>query len=82
MSEKELLELLIAVVQSNTEAMNQSAAASEKMSIEVRGLRRIIGGAQEKIGGEIGPIIDRMKETQQKLSHEREEVRRAGSSST
>ncbi len=66
--ERELLAMLVMVVESNTKA-------SEKMSGEVRALRRIIAGAQEKIGGEIGPAIDRMKKTQRLLNEEREAVR-------
>ncbi len=73
--ERELLAMLVMVVESNTKAMEKAAEASEKMSSEVRALRRIIAGAQEKIGGEIGPQIDRMKETQRLLNEEREAVR-------
>lgn len=75
--ERELLTMLVGVVESNTKAMTKAADASEKMSTEVRALRRIIAGAQEKIGGEIGPQIDRMKETQRLLNEEREAVRKA-----
>ena len=90
MSEKELLAMLVVVIESNTKAMEKAAEASEKMSTEVRGLRRIIAGAQEKIGGEIGARIDQMKETQRLLNEEREaarvaargEVDRAASSTT
>lgn len=70
--ERKLLAMLVMVVESNTKA-------SEKMSSEVRALRRIIAGAQEKIGGEMGRAIDRLKRTQRALDEEREEVRRAGS---
>jgi hypothetical protein len=76
-SERELLTMLIGVVESNTKAMEKNAGASEKMATEVRGLRRIIAGAQEKIGGEIGARIDHMKETQRLLNLERDAARDA-----
>ncbi len=75
--ERELLAMLVMVVESNTKAMEKTAEASAKMSAEVRALRRIIAGAQEKIGGEMGKRIDRMKETQRLLNEEREAVRKA-----
>ena len=74
-SDRELLTMLVGVVESNTKAMEKAAEASGKMSAEVRALRRIIAGAQEKIGGEIGARIDQMKETQRLLNEEREAAR-------
>ena len=74
-NERELLTMLVGVVESNTKAMEKASKASEKMSTEVRALRRIIAGAQEKIGGEIAPAIDRLKRTQSALNEERETVR-------
>lgn len=82
MKEKSLIDLLVTVIESNTKAMEKSAEAAGQMASEVRGLRGVITGAQRKIGGELGPALDRVKELQQKLHMEREEVRRAGSSTT
>jgi hypothetical protein len=68
--EKEIAEMLAGVIERNTTAMEKAADASEKMSIEVRGLRRIIAGAQEKIGGELGAVIKRSKESARILHEE------------
>ena len=76
--EKELAEMLAGVIERNTNAMKKAAEASEKMSIEVRGLRRIIAGAQQKIGGEVGAVIERSKATQEKIGAELRAIREAG----
>ena len=57
--EKELMEMLAGVIERNTSAMEKMAKVTEeagkssaRMATEVCGLRRIIAGAQEKIGEE------------------------------
>ncbi len=75
--ERELLAALVSVVEANTTAMTKAAEASQKMASEVRQLRGVITATQRKIGGEIGPAIDRMKETQRALNEEREAAREA-----
>lgn len=57
----ELIEMLKGVIEANTEAMKESATASNKMANEVTGLRRTIQAAQQKIGGELGPVVERQK---------------------
>ena len=81
-----LFEIVTGALERNTttmekvaEAVQADADASNKMAIEVKGLRKIIGGAQQKIGGEMGAVIDKSKETLAKLHAEREEVRNAAS---
>lgn len=71
----ELLDMLKGVIERNTEALNKSAEASTKMATEVTGLRRTIQAAQHKIGGELGPMIDRQKENEKKLKEEIDRVR-------
>ncbi len=78
MSEKELLAMLVTVVEANTEAMKESAKASDNMAEQVRGLRTVITGAQRKIGGEIGTMIDRQKESLKKLDEEVAAARESG----
>ena len=73
--EKELAEMLAGVIERNTSAMEHSAKASEKMAEEVLHLRATIQGAQQKIGGELGAVIDRSKVTHQKMEAELELVR-------
>lgn len=70
MSEEKVLELLVKVIESNTEAMKENAKASEKMADQVKGLRTVITATQRKIGGEIGPLIERQKKTAEKLDQE------------
>lgn len=68
--EQELIEKLLGVIEANTQAMKESAAANNKMANEVVGLRRTIQAAQHKIGGELGPIIDRGKQAADALAGE------------
>ena len=66
--EKELMEMLAGVIERNTSAMekiakvtDEAGKSSARMASEVAGLRRIIAGAQQKIGEELGTVIDRQK---------------------
>lgn len=77
--DRDLITMLIQVVEANTKAMEKAAEASEKMATEVRGLRATIQGAQRKIGEQIGPALDGVKATQKSLNEELGRVRRAGS---
>lgn len=70
MSDAELLAMLVTVVEANTKAMEKNAAASDKMAEQVKGLRTVITATQRKIGGEIGPLIERQKKTVEKLDQE------------
>ena len=72
---EELIEMLKGVIESNTKAMEKSAEASEKMSAEVRGLRATIQGAQRKIGGELGPVIERGKKAAADMEAETRKIR-------
>lgn len=81
-----LFEIVTKTLERNTEAMEKvavavqaDATASDKMSIEVKGLRKIIAGAQQKIGGELGSVIEKSKRTLGKLEDERREVADAAS---
>jgi hypothetical protein len=97
-TDRELIMLLLGVIESNTKAMEEvaiavqadaaafdkvaeviamDAAATEKMSIEVKGMRKTIALAQQRVGGELGAVIEKSKETLVELNLEREEVRRA-----
>lgn len=89
MNETDLIQVLIGVVEANTKAMDKVAVAvqadadaSNKMAEQVKGLRGVITGAQRKIGGEMGAVIEKSKQTLAKLEAEREEVRDAASSTT
>jgi hypothetical protein len=80
--EKEIAEMLAGVIERNTSAMEKMAKvtdeagkASSRMASEVSGLRRIIAGAQQKIGGEIGAVIDRSKVTHEKMEAELRAIR-------
>jgi len=80
----DLLAALMNVVKSNTEAIAKVAAAVEKsaetssaLASEMVALRSTIAGAQKKIGGEIGPMIDRVKQTHSALETERRELMNA-----
>ncbi len=82
--EKELMEMLAGVIERNTSAMekmskvtDEAAAASSRMASEVSGLRRIIAGAQQKIGEELGSVIDRQKKNAATLADEDERVKAA-----
>lgn len=75
--DRDLIKMLVVVIESNTKAMEKAAEASGKMSTEVRGLRATIQGAQKKIGQQIGPALDGVKLTQKILNEEVEAVRRA-----
>ena len=71
MSETEaLISALTGVIERNTEAMQKNAEANHKMAEEVRHLRATIQGAQRKIGGELGPVIDQSKEAHAALARE------------
>jgi len=81
---EELLTVLIGLVRSNTEAIANVAVAVEKsvetnhrLGTEMVALRSIIAGAQKKIGGEIGPMVDKMKQTHAAMEAERGELRNA-----
>jgi hypothetical protein len=63
------------VIEKNTAAMEKSAEASEKMASEVRGLRATIQGAQRKIAGELGPVIERGKKAVDDLDAEVRKIR-------
>lgn len=78
MMDKELLELLTGVIERNTEAMKASAEASTTMATEVTGLRRTIQAAQHKIGGELGPMIERQKKAEKELGERLAEARKLG----
>ena len=72
---EELIEMLKGVIESNTKAMEKSAAASDKMADQVKGLRATIQGAQQKIGGEIGSVIERGKKNADALDAEVRKIR-------
>ena len=86
--EKELMEMLAGVIERNTSAMEKMSKATEeagkasgRMATEVCGLRRIIAGAQQKIGTELGTVIDRQKANAATLADEamaERESRRSG----
>lgn len=80
--DKELLEMLTGVIDRNTTAMekiakvtDEAAKASGKMAREVEGLRRIIAGAQQKIGVELGAVIDRSKAARKTRDAELQKIR-------
>lgn len=73
---EELIGMLKDVIESNTKAMEKSAEASEKMAEQVKSLRATIQGAQRKIGGELGPVIDRGKKAADELDAEVRKIRR------
>ena len=77
-----LFEIVTKALERNTEVMDKVATAvqndadaSFKMAVEVKGLRKTVSLAQQKVGGELGAVIDESKRTIGKLNAEREEVR-------
>lgn len=87
--ETKLIEMLAGVIQANTAAMEKVAVAvqadadaSFKMAVEVKGLRKTVGLAQQKVGVEMGAVIEKQKLTLGKLQAEREEVADARSQTT
>jgi hypothetical protein len=92
MNDTQILELFRIVTQAlerNTEALGkieavikEDADATHKMSVEVKGMRKTIALAQQKVGVELGGVINESKRTLGKLNAEREEVRDAGSQAT
>ncbi len=89
MEDTQVLELFRIVTQAlerNTEALGKietviaaDADATLKMSIEVKGMRKTIALAQQRVGVELGSVIEKSKETLGKLEAERTEVAHAGS---
>jgi len=84
MNDDTVIATLMELVKANTQAINtmskavnENAGASATMASEMVHLRATIAGAQRKIGGEIGPMIDKVKETQAALEAERGELRDA-----
>ena len=82
--DKEVMEMLAGVIERNTSSMekmakvtDEAAKASAEMAREVKGLRRIIAGAQQQIGGEIGTMIDRQKANAAAVAAEDRAVREA-----
>jgi len=81
MSDETVIAALMELVKANTaaintmsQAVNENASASATMASEMVHLRATIAGAQRKIGGEIGPMIDKMKETQAAIQAEKGEL--------
>jgi len=84
MSNDALIRELMGVIERNTvvigevvKAVMDDAAASERMATEVRGLRSVITATQKKIGGELGPLVDRAKSAAAVLHHEAAEAVKA-----
>jgi len=92
MEDTQVLELFRIVTQAlerNTEALGkieaviaEDADATRKMSVEVKGMRKTIALAQQRVGVELGGVIEKSKRTLGKLEDERREVANAGSSTT
>ncbi len=59
-------------------AVEKSAETHETLSKGMNRMTATIQAAQQKIGGEIGPAIDRMKAAEKALAVERREVIEAG----
>ena len=84
MSDRELIEMLAAVIERNTGAMERVTSAVEnnakmiaenaeknrELAANMRHLTGTIRGAQEKIGGEIGSVIEKQKATSKALVEE------------
>ena len=78
MSEQKVIDALKGVIEANTAAMKDNARASEKMAEQVKGLQATIQGAQRKIGGELGTVIERQKKAAKDLEDEVAKVRESG----
>ena len=84
-ADRELMEMLIGTIERNTSALEGVKTAiksneekNNRLADGMDQMASVITGAQRKIGGEIGPIIDRMQDTQQKLEEERRALIDAG----
>jgi hypothetical protein len=78
---EELIKDLKAVLERNTAALEKVADAvtdgarmHEHLAGRMDKMVSVIAGAQRKVGGELGPLIDRVKDTQAALEKERREV--------
>ena len=83
---RELFDMVTGALERNTSALESVAKAvtsnEEKNATLAAGMNKMVGvitAAQRKIGGEIGPMIDRAKASHAALEHERREVADAGS---
>jgi len=84
MNDQNLIRTLMDVIKSNTAAMENVAKAiesnnakNEKLTGGMDRMTATIAGAQRKIGGELGPIIDGQKASAKKLHDEAEAAVRA-----
>ncbi len=85
----ELFRIVTQAMERNTKAMEAVAVAVQndadatfKMSIEVKGMRKTIALAQQRVGVELGGVIEKSKQTLGKLEAERREVADAAGSTT
>lgn len=85
----ELFRIVTQAIERNSVALEQigtviasDADATLKMSIEVKGMRKTIALAQQRVGIEAGRVIEQSKVTLGKLEAERREVADAAGSTT
>jgi DNA-directed RNA polymerase len=77
MADDELLEMLIGLVQKNTEALEgvkdaikDNAEKNKELRGEMTKMVKVITGAQRQVGDKLGPIIDRSKNAADALDRE------------
>jgi hypothetical protein len=75
MAQDELIAMLAGIIEANTEAMKSVKTSNDSLAESVAGLRRTIQGAQTKIGGELGAVIDKGKNAAAALAREVDAVR-------
>lgn len=85
----ELFRIVTQAVERNTEALGKieaviatDADATHKMSVEVKGMRKTIALAQQRVGVEMGAVIEKSKKTLGELDAERKEILDAAANPT
>jgi hypothetical protein len=81
--EKELIEMLAGVLERNTSALENVAKAiagneakNERLADGMHKMVATIAGAQRKVGGELGAVIERGKKLEKDLKAEVDKARR------
>lgn len=69
------LEKIASAVEVQADSNAKLAASFDAMTENMKRMTATIQGAQRKIGGELGPLVDRAKETNRKLNEELQRAR-------
>ena len=69
------LEKIAEAIMVQAESNRKLAESFEKMELGMMRMTATIQGAQRKIGGELGPMVERAQETNRKLNEELQKAR-------